>query len=347
LDLEVASAGVVLSGPTSAVLRPTLSYTTPELNLGYLPQASLLAAGGTTANLTISFVAEKNASVAWQSGTSFSGSFVEPTTFTLNGTSLRQQATIGDPQFVGIAVGSSVSSVAQSALVDGSKAAVAPGPGLALITPSLGAGTVGGGPFVVGLKGEAYQVSVLDQDQAGVPGVKVFPIIDGKTLPTSSVTGNTGVAQLQLVPWTFQLNATYQDRNVGFVVDQSGAQPSTTISAELYNLTLAVKDSHGGALPGAQVFLYLGKYNFSGTTDALGRYNFEGVANSLYNVTVSFGAGIYFSGLVGTSSNNALIELTTTYLPPSTQLLAIGLIAVVPVVVIAAYLVARRLSRRK
>jgi hypothetical protein len=344
MDIEVASAGVVLGASSSDVMQPAFSYTAPELTVGYLPQASSFAAGGTTANLTISLMFQKTASIGWQNGSDFSGAITAPSTVAVNDSALRQFVTIGPSTFRGVLVSSAVSQFANSGQVNGFLGSVSHGPGIALVT-SQSPTASSGGPFVVGLQNEAVHVTVLDKNGVGVPGATVFPLTNGLTIPVSSVTNRSGVAVVPLVPWTFQLNATYQGVNVGSTEIVAGASPSVTVVADLYKLTLLVKDIHGGVISGAQANLYIGDYNFSGTTDSQGRYTFESIANAIYNLTIAVGSGTYFNGQISATANNAIVQVSTSYLPSSIQFLIVGAVAIVPVVVIGAYFLSRRLRR--
>jgi hypothetical protein len=120
-----------------------------------------------------------------------------------------------------------------------------------------------------------------------------------------------------------------------------------SLTANLYKLTLIVKDSRGGVLPNTQLILTIGNYTFTGTTDAHGSYSFEGIAGLLYDVTVNVGGNTYPVGQITATANNAIIAVTTNYLSPSEELLIVGLVALVPVIVVAGYFMARRIRRSK
>ena len=345
LDLEVASVGVVLQGQVSTVLQTTFSETSRELTIGYLPQASSVGSVGTVANLTISEVLLENASIGWQGGSSFSGTIAAPGAFTINGTSLAGLATIAPLHMDGVLVGSAVAGLVDSGKIGGLSGTVDPGPGVALLAGGSQANAATGTPFTVGLAGETVDVAVLDQNGAGVPGVQITPIEDGRSLNFSDVTNASGVAPIQLVPWTFQFNATYQETAIGSASIQAGAPPSVTLSSNIYNLTLAIKDSRGGVLPGAQLTFSLGNYTFSGTTNSQGRYSFEGIAGSVYSLSVDVGGTDYFNGQIGATANNVLIEVNANYLPTTALLLIVGLLALVPLLVVLGYFVARRFRK--
>jgi hypothetical protein len=315
------------------------------LTIGYLPQASSIASVGTTANLTVSLVFQLNASVGWQDGSTFSGTVTAPSGFTVNYSATGQTVLPGEPRFEGVLVSSAVSQFAKSGKISGVNGILSAGPGLALLTNATSASFASGGSFVLGLQSQAVYVTVLDQNRAGVSGVQVVPWVDGRSLPVSTLTNGSGVARVQLVPWTFQFNATYQGTAVGSGGIQAGSPPAVSIPADLYNLTLVVKDSRGGVIPGAQLSLSLGNYSFSGTTGNQGSYSFEGIANAFYSITVTVASSTYFSGQISATANDAIIQVTTSYVPPSTQLLIVSLIAMVPVAVVAAYYVTRRLRR--
>lgn len=347
LDLEVASVGVVLSGQAPAVLQTDFSSSPPELTIGYLPQALSVASVGTVANLTISEVIMMNASIGWRDGSTFSGAITAPSPLTLNDTSLTGYASVGPPSLDGISVGSAVSSYAEAGTIDGVDGVASPGSGAAMLSASGLTNVSSGSLFIVDLRAQTVNVEILDQNGAGVTGVRIVPIENGRSLPVSATTNATGIAPVQLVPWNFQFNATYQGVGIGSVEIQAGAPPSVSLTANLYKLTLVVKDSRGGVLPDAQLTLSIGNYTFTGTTSADGSYSFEGIAGSLYDVTVSVGGNSYPVGQITATANNVVISVTTSYLSPSEELLVVGLVALVPVIVVAGYFAARRLRGSK
>jgi hypothetical protein len=197
------------------------------------------------------------------------------------------------------------------------------------------------------LRSEILSVSVLDQNQSGVPGVTVVPSANGVNVPISLVTGSSGSTTVELVPWTYQFNATYQGLYVGSAGVQVGAQPSVSIPTNLYQLTLLVKDNRGGTLQGAQVAITIGNLTFTGTTNEQGRYPFEAIANAIYNLTIGVGSGTYFTGQVSANANNAVVQVTTTYLPASVELTIAVLLAIIPVALVLAYYASRRLRRSR
>jgi len=345
LDLEASSAAVVLKGSASDILQSSFSRGKPELTILYLPQALSVASVGTTANLTVSVELQSNSSIGWLDGSTFSGAVTAPKSFGLNSSSFNKFATVGKLSFAGVLISSSVSQFVDAGKIGTLSGAAFPGPGIGLVKNGISTNVTSGDSFTVGLQSKPVLISVLDQNRAGVSGVRVVPSTDRKNLPISNITDHTGVARFRLVPWTFQINATYQATNVGTAEIQAGAQPSVSILSDLYNLTLVVKDSRGGNLVGAQLDLSTGNYNFSGSTGSQGRYTFEGVANAVYSLTVVVSSSNYFSGRIGATANNAVIQVTTSYLPPYWQLLIAVLVAMVPVAVIAAYFVTRRLRR--
>ena len=295
--------------------------------------------------MTVSLVFLMNSTVAWSDGKTFSGAIAAPSIVAMNDTSLGQYATVGPPVLGGVLIGSAASIFASTGEVNGTLQALSSGQGVALLNYNGPAGIASGTPFSLSLTGESVSVTVLDQNNAGVPGVQVAPLEDGRSLPVTAPTGSAGVATLQLVPWSFQFNATYQGQVVGTGAIQAGAQPAVTVTSDLYNLTLLVKDSRGGVLPDAQMALSLGGYNFTGTTDAQGEYTFEGIANALYSVTIYVGSSSYFAGQVSATANNAVIQVTTSYVTSSEQLLITALLALVPVVVVVGYFLTRRFRR--
>jgi len=342
MDIEVASAGVVHTGSVSQIMQSTFSYAAPALNLGYLPQALPISAVGIRANLSVTLVFQARSSVGWADGSTFDGTIARSSSFTLN-SSLGQSSVLNPPRLQGILVGSGISQFAGSGQVNGTSVSVSANPGVVFLdTGGSGAGS-SAMPFRVGFRSEALSVQVLDQDQKGVPGVTIVPSANGVKLPITLVTDFSGGAQVQLVPWTYQFNATYQGFYVGSAGAQVGSQSSASIAANIYQLTLLVKDARGGLIPGAQVTLTIGNLTFTGTTDNQGRYPFEAVANALYGLTVGLGSGTYFSGQIGATANNAVVQVSTTYLPSSVELAIAVLLAIIPVALIVAYFATRRL----
>jgi hypothetical protein len=345
MNLEIASVGVVLTGPASNFLQSTFSQVGPDLTIGYLPQASSIASVGITANLTVSLVFQLPASIGWQDGSTFNGTVTAPSAFTVNYSAIGQTVVPGEPRFEGVIISSAVSQYASSARINGANGTLSVGPGITMLTNSSSTSLAPGNSFTMGLQSQAVFVSVLDQNRAGVPGVQVVPWVEGQRVPVATLTNDSGVAEFQLVPWTYQFNATYQGEPVGSGGIQAGSPPSASILAGLYNLTLLVKDSRGGIIPGAQLSLSVGNYSFSGVTGPQGEFSFEGIENAEYSITVTVASSTYFSGQVSATANNAIIEVTTSYLPQSTQLLIVSLVALVPVAVVAAYYLTRRLRK--
>jgi len=95
---------------------------------------------------------------------------------------------------------------------------------------------------------------------------------------------------------------------------------------------------------GFPVTVNINNSTFTGTTNSKGEYNFEAVANSIYNLTIGTGSEAYFSGQVAATANNAVIQVTTSFLPPSVQLEVAVILAAIPVAIVAAYYAYRRLG---
>ena len=347
LDLEVASVGIVLRGQASEIIGSSFSQSPSELAIGLLPQASLLTAGGIAANLTVTLVAQMNSTIGWADASTFNGILSSPAPATVGDPAFGPVATSGEPLFGGILLDSAVSNVTETAQVNGAPAPISSGPGIALVEGGLTSGPVSSVHYTVGLGSEPISVTVKDQDNNGVPGVALSPSVDGRAIPISAVTNSSGVARFQMAPWIFEVNATYARTQVGVTQVDTRSQQSATIAANIYSLTLLVKDSRGGAISGAQVTLQFGNFSLTGQTDGHGMYPFEAIPRSLYNLTIGVGGGTYFSGQVGTGSNNAIVVVTTTYFSPSLQLTIILLIAAVPVALIVAFIAARRLGKRQ
>ncbi|MDA4119286.1 MAG: hypothetical protein OK436_01740 [Thaumarchaeota archaeon] len=336
MDFEISSAGIVHKGFVSDVIQVTFSRFIHEVTLGFVPQAQPISTAGVVANLTVHLAFQTNSSVAWGDGSSFTG-MTKPAQFMLNVT-LGQTSTLGRPRLEGVLVNSAVSNFARSGQVNGTSVPTSANPGASLL--SVGRSTSGSSnlPFKVGLQSETLKVQVLDKDQSGVPGVTVVPSSDGVNLPITILTDSAGGAQVKLVPWTYKFNATYQGLFVGSSSGgQVGTQPTISIQANLYQLTLLVKDNRGGTMAGAKVTLSIGNLNITGTTNNQGKYPFEAVANAIYGLTVGSGSATYFSGRIGATANNAVVQVTTTYIPASTELEVAILLAIVPVALVAAY----------
>lgn len=345
MDLEVGSAGVVQTGSVSRIIQSTFAPGVPLLTLGYLPQAQPISTVGVVANLTVNLVYQTNSPVGWADGSTFDGSVAPAISLIMNSSALRQLATLGQPRLDGILVGSAVSQYALSGQVNGTEVSVSANPGMAFLNTGSSLSTVSSLPFKVMLQNEAFSVQVLDKDRAGVPGVHVVPSANGVNLPITLFTDSSGNATVQLVPWTYGFNATYQGLFVGSASGQLGPQRSISIPADLYQLTLLVKDSRGGTMPGAQVALTIGNLTISGTTNNQGKYPFEAVANAIYGLIIGVGSSAYFSGQIGATANNAVVQVTTSYLPASAELYIAVLLAIIPVALIVAYYTARRLRR--
>lgn len=346
MSLEVGSAGVVISGPASQIFAATFAQAGPAVSISYLPQAAQLGQIGVTANLTTSLLLQANSTIGWQDGSTFAGDVLPPSDFKLNTSAFRNNAVVQPPLFEGVLLYSAVSGYASSWTFESTQGNLTASPGISyLVFPPTFVSAAA--PYTVSLKSAQVSVSVVDTNQQGVGGATVIPYSGGVAVPVSATTDRSGATVVQLVPWTYVLNATYQDMGVGATVVQVGASPSASIATDLYNLTLIVRDSRTGPLVGANLNLTIGNFSFQGTTDQHGRYSFEAIAHSLYALTVTYGTQTYFSGVISANANNAVIAVTTTYVPASTQLLIVILVALVPVGILAAYFVSRRLRQSR
>jgi hypothetical protein len=345
LNLEVGSAGIVSKGPVTRFVEASWSTFPPAVALDYLPQASVISPAGMVTNLTITLVFQVKSNITWADGSTFAGLIPPAPTFTITDALLDRAAVLGNPQLIGILVGSSVSVFANSGSVNGVAASVSAGRGTALLTPKGGTNTLAPIPFALGLRSQGIDVTLLDQAQVGVPGVQIAVSSDGVTLPITATTNSLGTAHFDLVPWTFRFNATYQGNNVGYIDALVGAGSSATIQADLYRVNLVVLDNRGGTISGAQVYLAAGNSTLSGTTDDRGRFTFDGIANSIYTLTVGVGNQSVFTGGIGATANDILIQVTTTYVPPFTQLLVAILLSVSSVVIVVAFYFVRRMRR--
>jgi hypothetical protein len=342
LNLELGAAGIVSRGPVARFLEGTWTSAPAEMSLGYLPQASEISPAGITANLTMNVLFQANSNVSWADGTTFAGEIAPPPDFRLTNS---LDAVLGNPELQGVIVGSSVGGYAKSGSVNGNIGSISASQGTAFLRPEVSTTVQTPIPFSVGLGGVTFDVTVLDQASIGVPGTTVTVFSDGVAVPISVATNSMGIAQFVMVPSTYQFNATYQGTSVGSTTAQVGAQPSATIQADLYKVTILVLDSRGGKIPGAQIYLGVGNSTESGTTDSQGRYTFDGVANSIYPLTVGVGNASVFAGSIRASANDVLIEVTTTYVPSSTQLLVAALLGVSSVAIVVAFYFVSRMRR--
>jgi hypothetical protein len=345
LNLELGAAGIVSKGPVARFLEAAWASAPAEMSLGYLPQASKISTAGITANLTMTVVFQANSTVSWADGTTFAGEIAPPPNFRLTNTRLSQDVVLGNPELEGVIVGSSVGGFAKSGSVNGNIGSISASQGTAFLKPAVSPTIRAPIPFSVGLSGVAFDVTVLDQASIGVPGTTVTVSSDGVAIPVSVATNSMGIAQFVMVPSTYEFNATYQGTSVGSTTALVGAQPSATIQADLYKVTILILDSRGGKIPGAQVYLGVGNSTESGTTDSQGRYTFDGVANSIYPLTVGVGNASVFAGSIRASANDVLIEVTTTYVPSSTQLLVAALLGVSSVAIVVAFYLVSRMRR--
>jgi hypothetical protein len=344
MSLDVASVGIVLRGSASSILQASVSYAAPEVSLDYLPEAAGMSPAGAQVNLTLSLLLQANSEIGWADGATFAGVLSPPRSLSINYSSAIKSARLSQLYCEGILVSSAVAKFANMTIINGARAPTASSSGsLFLAAPSAVASQI---PFTVHLKSQPTSVIVLDQDGERVPDVNVVLVTDGIRIGPY-VTDASGSVQLQLVPWSFTIDTVYQGVPVGSDDVVVGSQPSISISSNLYKVSAQVRDFRSGPVGGAEVVLTTGNYSLSGLTNGRGIYSFEAVANAVYNVTVSVGSESYFSGQLTATSNNEVVALSTSYIPPSIELLIVALIAVVPTSGIVTYYVARWLKRPK
>jgi hypothetical protein len=344
MSLDVASVAIVLRGSASSILQASVSRAAPEVSLNYLPEAAGMSSAGVQVNLTMSLLLQANSEIGWADGATFAGVLSSPRSLSINYSTAIQSAKISQLYCKGILVSSAVAKFANTAIINGVGVPTVSSPGsLFLAAPTAVASQI---PFTVRLNSQPMRVIVLDQNKERVPNVNVVLVTDGVRIGPY-VTNASGGVQLQVVPWSFTIDTVYQGVQVGSDDIVVGNQPSISVSSNLYRVSALVRDFRGGPVGDAEVVLTTGNYSLSGLTNGRGIYSFEAVANAVYNVTVSVGSESYFSGQLTATSNNAMVALSTSYLPPSIELLIVALIAIVPISGVATYYVARWLKRPK
>ncbi|MDA4123956.1 MAG: hypothetical protein OK438_00705 [Thaumarchaeota archaeon] len=345
MQLDIQSASILLRGPASSVLQASTSYASPRVVVDYLPEAAGLSSAGVVVNLTLALSLQAKSSISWADGADFTGLASAPRSFSLNRSSFLGSETLAMPHLQGVLVNSAIANRAVDSSVGGTsvQGSLALGslflPSPILPTPSSPV------PYRIGLGSKTVRVTVLDKNGVGVPGVVVVPQLEGTIIPGTYATDTSGSAQLKLVPWTFQMNATYLGNTVASEGIMVGSQSSLSINASIFSVTAAVVDSRNHPFVGAEIRLTLGNYTISGVTDSKGFFSFHAVGNAVYNTTVSFGDQSYFSGGVGVPNSNVVVVVSTSYLPPSFQLIILALAAAVPISGIAVYFIARRLKK--
>ena len=345
MNLELGPAGIVSRGQVTRFVVAGWSAAPSAATVNFLPQASLISTSGITANLTMTLVFQVSSNMSWADGTTFAGSIPPPPAFVENNPLLRPSAILGAPKLLGVIVGSSVGGYAYTGTVNGISEPVAAGPGTAFLNTS-GVTTVQvTTPFTVSLRGVGFGVTVVDQAGSGVPAAEVTVSSDGVKVPISAVTYSTGTAQFLLVPSNYMFNATYQGTEVGSTTASVGTQPTATIQAGLYQVTLVILDSRKGTISDAHVYLGVGNGTQSGVTDSQGRYTFDGIANSIYPLTVGVGNVSVLTWTISASAIGVVIQVTTTYVTLYTQLLVAVLLSATSVVIVVAFYLLRKLER--
>jgi hypothetical protein len=191
--------------------------------------------------------------------------------------------------------------------------------------------------------GNQMKVVVLNSDKNPVPGASVLINPLGSSLQISLKTDSSGMAALQLVPWTYLVNVYYQNYQLYSVFIGLDKPQTITINASIYNILVEAKTMGGKPLTNYPISVSTGNFTIQGMTDMNGVFSFPAVANAIYVVNLTQPDGSQVSQALRASMNNEVFSITTPYHSAQTQLLIETAAAVAIIIAaLALYIFSRR-----
>ncbi|MDA4126818.1 MAG: carboxypeptidase-like regulatory domain-containing protein [Thaumarchaeota archaeon] len=348
MKLDMTSSGVSVKLSGSGVVDASLGFKSPSLGLALGPQYGFMTSG-VVLDGVVSFVVAQRYQMQDVGGTLFvaqARGFPIPS---VNGSSSSTRGIVLTAASAGIRVsthytGQSPSLSVNGATVGGSSLTLgsifAPGLAISKAWGNLRQGASVGIKFV----GVSFRVVVHDANKTPVQGVNVTV---GAGLPyavNSAITDTEGSVSFGVVPWTYNLTATFQGSLVAASSLAVSQNTNAVLDTNILRAHLQVKDSRGSPLPGVLVSGTSGvSGNFVGITDSSGTISFQAPANTAYHVTVSSGGTTYYTGSIMVSVNNGLISVQTNYVSTNT---VIAVVVVVIIVGLVSWLAATLLLKR-
>jgi hypothetical protein len=334
VELNFGEASISWSTPANDLLSASLGYTSPTLTFSYKPLKFSPPPTGIL-SFNSSFLLAQQLNFTPSSGSSFSAITASPK----GNVSLTPSSMI---------VYSSYSSMNPSIYFNSTKVA-----SLQLLSPVLlipyneipirQATNISFTAVNLNFTGNQMKVVVLNSDKNPVQGASVLINPLGSTLRIALKTDSSGMATLQLVPWTYLVNVYYQNYQLYSVFVGLDKPQTLTINASVYNIIVEAKTEGGKPLTNYPISVSTGNFTIQGMTDLNGMFNFPAVANAIYVVILTQPDGSQLSQALRASMNNEVFSITTPYHSAQTQLLIETAAAVAIVIAaLALYVFSRR-----
>jgi len=334
VELNFGAASISWYTGANGLLSASLGYTSPALIFSYKPLKFSPPPTGIL-SFNSSFLAAQQLNFTPSSGSSFSAITASPT----GNVSLTPSSMI---------VYSSYSSMNPSIYFNTTKVA-----SLQLLSPVLliphneipirQAANVSLTAINLNFTGNQMKVVVLNSDKNPVPGASVLINPLGSSLQISLKTDSSGMAAIQLVPWTYLVNVYYQNYQLYSVFIGLDKPQTITINASIYNILVEAKTMGGKPLTNYPISVSTGNFTIQGMTDMNGVFSFPAVANAIYVVNLTQPDGSQVSQALRASMNNEVFSITTPYHSAQTQLLIETAAAVAIIIAaLALYIFSRR-----
>ncbi len=346
MRMLLKSAYVSADGPALKVVAATMDYSSPVISIGYRTQGTHgIPLVTLNANLHFSVQTALTINVT---GTTFAGAAVPPEVSANSTRSLRLNSSVP------LSLDSLVMRTTFAAFEDSftlnslNETAVKTNGSVYSDPPPI---TVSGGktpapiPFSVVFQGYTLAISLVDANGNPIPGAHLT-FTAGDTTVGEANTGSTGTVEVALLPWTYQMAAGLNGGTAPSVSVSLNGNESIAVNVDVYKITLELSDILHRPLPDAKVSLGLGSTTFGGFTDSRGIFSFQAVAGKTYHLVVLSAGSQIFQGDIKAAPNNAVVQVSTGYIP---QYVTLAILFAIAAIVLSLggvlYLTRRRATR--
>jgi hypothetical protein len=349
MEIRILLAEVNVAAPANTILTPTIDSRHPLVSLQLAPHATLPLSGARlTGNL--SFVVANNEVLGADSGSKLSTLPTPDPTIRLNATSSQPFVKISS-RVEGIAVPTQFATLSPSVFVGGVKV-----PALSVAGGSIYAGgqgldkiwnASGKDPAIsIAFSGYGLNTIILDANGHPVKGTNITVSAGNVHVGSFALTGDSGSATINLVPWSYNITVTYQGYRVAQTSVALTAGTTLTLQSSVIETKVRFNDAFGRPIASALVTLTgsKGSTTIQGLTDAGGSFTFLAPINGVYHATLTSGGTTFYNGDIRAALNNAEIIVDTSYYLTNFFFALITLAVTVALVcaVLAYYLITHR-----
>jgi len=343
MELQVASAGVLVTVPAQSIMRASTSGAGPYVDLSFADGA-VPSPAAISVHLRLSFDIVSTVQMNQSSGAVFSSPIPKPVLSIGHGFSNGNESAVPLVS-EGIVVYTQFYRLEPSLLVNGTDVSgVASGGGVVIAPRSdlSKAGLLDPKPTTqLKLVLQAVSLGIRVNDASGnpLPGATVRVLGEGAAAGFSGSTGPDGTFSFKLMPWNYTVLVVWKGSVVYGSASNLRSNQTVQVSASVYDVKIEAKDVLGRPLRSAGVSI--GGYGFSETfTMTAGSLNLQLPAGRPYYLSVDVAGSQVYSGVITAVTNDSTILLGTSYILPWVQL---GTAAVViAAIAIAAFVIFRR-----